>query len=172
VPEGNAVIILGAGGAATAIAFRLAQEGLRQMKILSRSTDQGRRLCCELNEKLNFAAEYGSLDRGELENMGGQYSLVINTTPVGMNAGHLEEMPLFHPEWAEPGTIFYDLIYNPLETAWLKKARQLGRKTVSGLGMLVYQGAESFRIWTGCEMPINYVISKLSDYFNKNGSTC
>jgi shikimate dehydrogenase len=79
--------------------------------------------------------------------------LLVNATPVGMkNDAAAAESPI-EDEFIPAGGIVFDLVYNPPETPLLKAAKECGATPVSGLGMLVYQGAESFRIWTGQDAP-------------------
>ena len=67
-----------------------------------------------------------------------------------------ETLPL-DPDCLRAGQVVVDIVYRPLETPFLRAARGRGAKTVGGLGMLVFQGAENFRIWTGCELPVEKV---------------
>ena len=78
--------------------------------------------------------------------------IVVNATPVGMHPKVDES--LIDERWIQPDHVIFDIVYNPLETRLLREARSAGAKTVSGLKMLVYQGAASFRIWFGHEPPM------------------
>ena len=75
--------------------------------------------------------------------------VVVNTTSVGMHP-HVEVDAPVNPEIISSDSIVIDLIYNPVETRLLRESRIRGARTMNGLPMLVHQGAESFRIWTGC----------------------
>lgn len=83
-------------------------------------------------------------------------SLFINGTSVGMapntNQSIITDLSLFHPELTVA-----DVIYNPRETRLLKEAKQVGCRTYNGMYMLLYQGAEGFKLWTGQEMPIEHI---------------
>jgi shikimate dehydrogenase len=86
--------------------------------------------------------------------------LLINATPIGMR----ESDPcLIKEEQMHKGLFVYDLIYNPAETKLLKIAREKGLKTSNGLGMLLYQGARSFEIWTGMSAPVEIMRRNLRE---------
>ena len=76
----------------------------------------------------------------------GNFDIVINSTALGMKQD--DPIPL-NPEWLNSKMIVMDLIYCPLETEFLKGARQVGCRIINGIGMLLYQGAAAFEIWTG-----------------------
>ena len=86
--------------------------------------------------------------------------ILINATPVGMKEG---EPCLVKGDWLHQDLLVYDLIYNPKETALLNLAREKGAKTANGLGMLLYQGAASFQIWTCREAPIEVMRRALTE---------
>lgn len=162
-PRGESAIILGTGGAAAAIAYRLVQEGISRLLILTRSESKGVELADAIHGKMGFRPETASFNYPELARLARRFTLVINATPLGMLSHNGEAEPPFAPEWIAPDGICCDLIYNPLETAWLRRAKIQGRRTLSGLGMLVHQGAESFKIWTGQEMPTADVRESLTE---------
>ena len=154
-PNGNAAIILGTGGAAAAVAFRLAQEGLSKMLILGRSQEKIEQLVEKIKAKTGYLPESGRFDESDLSSRVKKFSLVINTTPLGMKSYAGGSMPSLSPSWTAPDALLCDLVYNPLYTQWLKEAKALGRRTLTGIGMLIYQGAEAFRIWTSEDAPVD-----------------
>ena len=85
--------------------------------------------------------------------------LVVNCTPVGTRGSESEGKSPLDAALLPPGGVVFDLVYNPPETALLKAAKERGATPVSGLGMLVYQAAESFRIWTGQQAPVEQMLS-------------
>ncbi len=139
------VLILGAGGAARAIAFYLDSEG-SILTIANRNVERARRLASALHN-----AEPIGMD--ELERIK-DADILINATPVGMYPHEdetLVDAGLMHSE-----LVVFDIVYNPLETRLLKEAKKAGVRTlIGGLKMLLYQGAASFRIWTGMEPPLS-----------------
>jgi shikimate dehydrogenase len=143
--EGKKVLMVGAGGAARAIAFALAE---RDAKIIISNRTESRGL--KLAEDVRKAGDcifypYSKLE--ELENM----DLIINATPLGMK-GFESKLPI--PEKLVKNVVVFDTVYNPIETPLIALARKRGCKVVYGIDMLVHQGAKAFRIWTGVEPPV------------------
>ncbi|WP_457612487.1 shikimate dehydrogenase [Methanocaldococcus sp.] len=137
------ILILGAGGAARAVAFELAKNNY--IIIANRTVEKAKKLAEEIKEKLNAEVEYSDLNPN-LEGV----NIVINATSVGMYP-NVNVKPLLTAEQLKDVEAVMDLIYNPLETVLLKEAKKAGVKAINGLGMLIYQGAEAFKIWTGVE---------------------
>lgn len=140
-PRGKTCLILGAGGAARAVGVALREKGV-QVSVANRSADRGEALARLLDCPFYPLAEIREIET----------DLMIQTTPVGMYP-HVDHCPV-SDEVFRDGMLVMDIVYNPLETVFLKRARQKGCRTVNGLPMLVHQGAEQFRLWTGREPPI------------------
>ena len=139
--KGKTVLVLGAGGAARAVAWGLAARGRSRVVIANRSRERGEKLAAELR------AEFRPLDAlGDLA-----YDAVVNTTPQGMHPD-VDATPL-PAELIRPGSVVFDTIYNPLETRLLREAKERGARTVDGLGMFVAQGARQVELWTGRVAP-------------------
>jgi shikimate dehydrogenase len=151
--KGKTLLVLGTGGAARAVAMALAFKGAERIIICNRTEQKARDLSRDINEKVRPCSEVIPMAPWEIKNAAGQADVVINTTSVGM---HPEEdrMPL-DGEAIPEGIVVCDIIYNPDKTKLLRVAESKGCKIVSGLGMLVYQGAEAFRLWTGTEPPVD-----------------
>ena len=151
-PAGRRALLLGAGGAARAAAYALAQAGCA-VAIHNRTTNRAAKLVHHLQD-LDLCAPVAwvpgkaALDQLDLA----RFDLLVNATSVGMWP-RAEDTP-WARELAMPShwTVF-DLVYNPLETRLLWQARQAGANTIDGLGMLVWQGALAFALWTGQEPP-------------------
>jgi shikimate dehydrogenase len=147
---GKKVLLLGAGGAAKAIAFSLAKE-VAELCILNRDGVKARELASALEP-------FGKQIVGkELSSTGIQEELqetdvLVNATSVGMTPNASES--LVKREWLKPDLCVMDIVYNPIETNLVRDARATGAKVVSGVEMLLYQGAASFEIWTGCPAPV------------------
>ncbi|CAB3289426.1 Shikimate dehydrogenase (NADP(+)) [Methanocaldococcus lauensis] len=141
------ILILGAGGAARAVAFELAKDN--NIIIANRTVEKAEKLAKEIAEKLNkkFGEE---VKFSSLNNDFSDVDIIINATPVGMYP-NVDVEPLIKADQIKPDMVVMDLIYNPLETTLLKEAKKVGAKTINGLGMLIYQGAVAFKIWTGVE---------------------
>ena len=144
--SGKNVLILGAGGAAKAIAFYLDAEGAKVM-LANRTKERA----AQLASKLSNAVGVG-LDAG-LKRHISDSDILINATSIGMHPR--EDATLVTADMLHPDLVVFDAVYNPLETKLLKEAKRAGvKKVVTGVKMLVYQGAASFKIWTKEEPPI------------------
>ena len=134
--------IIGNGGAARACIYALKKEGA-QITIFARDTEKARDLSTEFEvECLEF--KKGKTDFSDID-------ILINTTPLGMK-GSLENQSPAATEETKNLHLAYDLVYNPIETRFLREAETANVKTINGLEMLVSQGIKQFKIWTGLEM--------------------
>jgi len=149
-PGGRRVVLLGAGGAAKAVAFSLFKAGIRSLTIYNRGLERAQKLAAELQKPLP-GREVQALPWQERLSGLPSCELVINATPLG--TGEDASSPL--PARLIPGGVLaYDLVYNPPETPFLKEAMKAGARSLGGLPMLVYQGAASFELWTGRSAPL------------------
>ncbi|HIQ32385.1 MAG TPA: shikimate dehydrogenase [Methanothermococcus okinawensis] len=139
--KGRDILVIGAGGAARAVAFEMAKDN--KVTIVNRTPEKAKLLAEEISRKLNREVGYGDLNVDV-----GRYEIVIHATPVGMYP-HVDVKPVIDVERIHSGMVVMDLIYNPRETVLLREAKKRGAKTINGIGMLVYQGALAFEIWTG-----------------------
>ncbi len=157
------VIILGAGGAARAISFQILMDGAESLVIANRTLKNASQLQEDLVEKLN--ADVKSIDLGKkLENELSDADILINTTPIGMYP-NVDQEPLVKADVMHENLIVKDCVYNPLQTGLIKEAEKCNAKVVSGLKMLIYQGIEAFRIWTGVTPPVEIFENALEDQF-------
>jgi len=148
--EGSTVVVAGAGGAARAVAFQLAADGA-EITIINRTEERA----VELARDVSAAALPGKISGtglSGLKELLKDADILINTTTLGMRP-NIDTTIATAEELHSDLTVF-DIVYNPLETRLLKEARAAGAKTVSGVLMLVYQGAEAFKLWTGVEPPV------------------
>lgn len=146
-------VILGAGGSARAAAFALASTSW-EVQVLARREEQAAGLVESLARagSIGNRLASGTLDRANLERWSDGCRLLVNTTPLGMHPAvdgcpWPEDLPL------PAAAAVYDLIYNPIETTLLRRARAAGLRTRNGAGMLVAQAALSFQHWTGSPAP-------------------
>ncbi len=145
-PKGKRVIILGAGGAARAISFALAENGAH-LTILNRTYDTAHSLAGHLRQKYTDQIQALPLNSENLARMMKGGYLLVNTTSVGMSPN--TEDILVEPGLLTRDLIICDIIYHPLKTRLLKEAQRVGAKTIGGLDMLVRQGVLTFEKWTG-----------------------
>ncbi|MGD6806731.1 MAG: shikimate dehydrogenase [Candidatus Bathyarchaeia archaeon] len=149
--KGRKVLLLGAGGAARAIAYSMAKEG-DELAVLNRTAKQAQALAKLLEKSANKKIAYGSLSPSDIEKNLQDSDIIINATSVGMKP-HPDESPI-PAKLLRPDLSVMDIVYNPLETKLVKEAKAAGAKVVSGVEMLIYQGAASFEIWTGKSAPV------------------
>jgi len=145
------ILILGSGGAARAVSFLLAMNGVKDITILDLNVDMIDALEKDLEKKTSADVKVGPFEM--IPEVIKHMDIVINCTPIGMK-GDNEKKTLIPKILLKPNLIIMDIVYNPRETLLLKQARELGCKTVEGIGMLLHQGAEAFELWTGEKAPI------------------
>ncbi|MBI4762625.1 MAG: shikimate dehydrogenase [Chloroflexota bacterium] len=146
----KSAIVLGAGGSARAVVHALLNDGWN-VTLAARRIEQAEQLAGSFaNYQLQittFDLRPSTFDLRPLT-----FDLIVNTTPLGMTP-NIETSPLPETATFRPGTIVYDLVYNPRETKLVRQAKAQGCRAVSGLGMLIEQAALSFQIWTGYNPP-------------------
>jgi len=157
---GKKMTICGAGGAATAICIQAALDGVKEISIFNRKDEfykNSQRTVAIINEKTQCRATlYDLEDDAMLRLQILESAIFTNATGVGMKP--LQEQSLItDPTMLRPDLIVADTVYVPSETRLLKLAREQGCITVNGLGMMLWQGAAAFEIWTGKEMPVDYI---------------
>jgi len=157
--EDKNILIIGAGGASRAVAFELAKNN--NITIINRTVEKARALSEEISEKLNKTICYNNLNIDIKE-----FDIIIHTTPIGMYP-NINTQPLIDTKDINENMVVMDLIYNPKETVLLKEAKKQGAKTINGLGMLVYQGAISFEIWTGIKPDVRIMKRALMEVLNQ-----
>ncbi|MFQ6054217.1 MAG: shikimate dehydrogenase, partial [Candidatus Bathyarchaeia archaeon] len=156
--DGKRVVLLGAGGAARAVAYRIAREA-EAVTILNRTPHRAVELAASLKEKIGSRGveiSAAALDETHLRRALRGADILINATPVGMHpdaGGTPVPRQLLHGRL----TVF-DLVYNPPRTRLLEEAEEAGAETLGGVEMLVYQGAEAFELWTGRRAPVDLML--------------
>ena len=146
-PEGLRVALIGGGGAARAVAWALAAAGAADVAVINRTGSKAEAAA----SIANAASRSGRPGRvGAMEDIAAA-DLVVNATSVGM--GSDISMPC-DPKLLRPGQVAVDLVYEPLETAWLAALREQGVEAHNGLSMLAYQAAAAFELWTGIDAPV------------------
>lgn len=155
--------LLGAGGAASSIAIQAALDGAPVLHIVNRrgrSWENAQRLAAQINENTSCKADVIDFaDEDTLKQALAESTLLTNATSIGM-APNADASPIADPSWMHPGLLVSDIIYNPRETRLMQDAKEQGCRTCNGLYMLLYQGAAAFKIWTGCDMPVEEIRKK------------
>jgi len=158
------VVIAGAGGASRAISFYIAKYGAENLTILNRSVEKARNLAGDVTNS-GLIGDVKSDSISQINSYLDDCDILINTTPIGMHP-HIDDEPIANSDSMHEGLVVFDAVYNPNETVLLKEAIGAGAKPVYGIKMLLYQGAESFKIWTGRDAPIDVMEKALRENLN------
>lgn len=166
---GKKMTIVGAGGAATAIEVQAALDGVKEMSIFNIKDSFWDRAVEKVNlikEKTSCKAElYDLADIDKLKAEIADSYLFANATGMGMKPlegqTYIPDKSFFRPD-----LIVTDVVYAPRETAMLKMAKEVGCKTMNGLGMMLFQGAAAFKMWTGKDMPIEHMKEVLDIHYD------
>lgn len=159
--EGKKIVLLGGGGAASAIAIQAALEGAAEIAVFNLRdafwprVEQGMKAIAQaapgcaisLRDLEDRAALKAAIDRCDI---------LSNATRVGM-APYEDQSNITDGSWYRPDLVVTDVVYAPPETKMLREARAAGCRTCDGLGMLLCQGAEAFRLYSGLEMPVEEI---------------
>lgn len=151
--KGKNVVIAGAGGASRAISFYIAKYGADTMTILNRNPLKAQNLASDVSNS-GLIGEVKSDSISEINAYLADADILIDTTPVGMHP-NVDDEPIATSQNMHEDLVVFDAVYNPNETVLLKEAIKAGAKPVYGIKMLLYQGAESFKIWTGHDAPVD-----------------
>lgn len=164
---GKKMTLLGAGGAATSILVQAALDGLSEISVFSIHDEfypRAEKTVAALNERTSCKVRlYDFEDESILRREIADSFILTNGTSVGM-APHTDRSIITDPSIFHKDLVVSDVIYNPEETLLLKLAKEAGCATFNGLYMLLYQGAEAFRLWTGQDMPVDIIKEK---YFRR-----
>jgi len=157
-PNGKRALLLGAGGAARAAAYALAQEGVAHITIANRTLSRAVSLGDEIRPILSDVVAI-SADGPDLLDAAASADIIVNSTSMGMRHSEAEGQSLLHSKQIPASAAVYDMVYNPSVTPLLSEARQAGATVVGGLSMLIHQGAAAFHKWTGKEAPIDIMMA-------------
>lgn len=158
------VALIGAGGAARAIAVKIALQGASKIYILNRTISKAANIAEVVNNNIKCVAEYYQFDKYS-ENILKQCDVIINTTSLGMYPD-VDISPVEDTFQFSSHQIVYDVIYNPSRTKFLFAAENRGCKTINGFGMLIYQGIYAYEIWTGLKLPDDLVNNLFNSFRN------
>ncbi len=150
-PERRRVLIVGCGGAGRALAFTCARDGALEIGLADKIASKARVLACEIADRLPDAVAQVNVLSGDPEvwaRYGRDCDLLLHCTSAGLHAG--DESPIPGEAFHE-GQLLYDLVYTARVTPTMRVAQAAGADTLNGIGMLMHQGAEAFRIWTGLD---------------------
>ena len=162
-PSGADATLIGAGGAARAAAFALADSGVRTLTIANRTPERADALASEIAAARGISARGIGLDSPQFPAACANAALIVNSSSVGMQGGPAPSASPVPPGAIGRGCVVYDMVYNPLETPLLAQAEAAGAQTVGGLPMLVHQGAAAWSLWTGKEAPVDVMLQAAKD---------
>jgi len=162
---GGTMTIIGAGGAASAICAQAALDGVEKIHIFARPTSRfwtrTEQLADRIRNSTNCSVSlHEHPNEQQLRASIAESTIFVNGTPVGM-ASNAKACIISDASYLHPELIVADLIYNPKETKLLAMAKSIGCPTLNGLPMLLCQGAEAFRLWTGEQMPVDRIQEKI-----------
>lgn len=165
--SGSEVTIVGAGGAARAALYSLIRHfKVERINLINRTEQKAEGLKDYFSAKMLYnSIKTYDLTPPDLTDVFNRSKLIINTTSIGMTPEE-DDTPTSIPESFHKEQIVFDVVYNPLETTLLKIAREKGAITLNGLRMFVEQGAKSFELWTGQEMPKTKIYKTLESYLS------
>jgi shikimate dehydrogenase len=159
-PAGRNVVILGAGGAARAIAVEVGLAGAAKITIVNRSPERGQELAALISDKLKVLGQFVRWE-GAYE-VPPETEVLINATSIGLGDEDVR-LPLV-VKTLEPDMVVADVIFNPRDTRLLREARERGCQTIDGLGMLVNQAVIGFKIWTGVDPSADVMRDALEEF--------
>lgn len=158
------VIVAGAGGASRAISCYLAKYSADSITILNRNVERAEKLAGDISDS-GLIDDIKSDSISAINNYLGDADILVDTTPIGMHP-HIDDEPIATFDNMHEDLVVFDAVYNPNETVLIKEAIKAGVKPVYGIKMLLYQGAESFKIWTGQDAPIDVMENALRQTLN------
>ncbi len=160
--SGKKIAIIGSGGAARAVAYQASKENADSVYILSRNEVKGISIL-EMAERISVSCKgfYIPLNSPECKEIFEGVDILVNASPIGMYP-NVDDIPPIDLDRLPNDAIVCDLVYNPPMTELLKAAAARRLKGMNGLGMLLHQGAISFRIWTGIYPPIDVMREALA----------
>lgn len=160
--RGKKITIVGCGGAGKAIQIQAALDGARELAIFNRSVIRGQEMADLINNQTSTKATFYPLGDDEvLKEQLATSDLLINATNIGMgelkDQSFIKDSSVLHQD-----LMVCDIIYNPFKTKLLQQAEERGCRIMNGVGMIIYQGAEAFKLWTHHDMPIDEIKKALN----------
>lgn len=158
------VVVAGAGGASRAISFYLAKYGAESITLLNRNVEKAQNLANDISAS-DLIGDVKADSVSAISSYLDSTDILVDTTPIGMHP-NINDKPVAVAEDMHEDMVVFDAVYNPNDTVLIKEAIKAGSKPVYGIKMLLYQGAESFKIWTGMDAPVDVMEKALKDTLN------
>jgi shikimate dehydrogenase len=160
------VFIFGAGGVARAITAQLVIKGVKVIYLTNRNRDRAIELAKRLDCLKKTDIRVVQWEPEKWRKVIGECCLIVNCTPLGMNnKGNLAQIVPWQA--IRNDALIYETIYEPFETTFVKKAEQLGLKSIGGVSLFIHQACDSLKIWTGKQPPIGVIRLAIEDYIKK-----
>ncbi len=153
--KGKTALVFGAGGAARAVLYGLAKEGVSEIFVVNRHPERAKKLVRDFEGQFSKTTFHVCPFTGAVKDLIAEADLVVNATSVGLKQKDRLCDPSWIPSAGKTPKLFFDLIYHPVKTGFLLMAARKGHRILGGAGMLLFQGAEAFRLWTGKKPPVN-----------------
>lgn len=167
--NGRSILMLGAGGAAKALVFAAAEGAAGKIIIANRTEGKAESLKGQVQKHFpSVKVEATGMGYDDLREVSNKVDMIINTTSLGLKKGDPSPMPR---EFLHRDLFVCDLIYNPPDTELVRYAKDLCRGYMNGLGMLLHQGAASFKLWTDIEPPVHIMRQALQDALQQRPSS-
>ena len=149
------IVCIGAGGAATAVEVEVALQGARALSIFNRTVEKAEANVAKIKAAVPDCdvKAFPIADKDALREEIAGADILINATSIGM-APNVEDTPIEDAGVFHPGLVVADAVYNPMETRLIREAKEAGCQVVTGDGMLLWQGAVGYELWTGAKFPI------------------
>lgn len=163
-PHGKRIVLLGAGGAARAIAAECALAGAKEIVVVNRDEGRGQSIVKMVSENSDTNASY--LSWSAKMKMPEGVDIVVNATPVGLHP-NVNDCPDIDFDTISSNMTVCDVVFNPVMSEFLKRSSAKGAKIITGIGMLVQQGALNFTLWTGKEAPVQVMYDTLAKEFGE-----
>ena len=163
LPEGKKITVLGAGGAARAIAVECALAGAGRIIVINRNRERGEELAALINTRTKTRAEY--LGWSQSLGIPLDTQILVQATSIGLYP-NVDKKPDIDYNTITKEMVASDVVFNPVMPLFLKEAQKKDAKIITGLGMLVYQGALNFKLWTGEEAPVKIMYEALLKEFS------
>lgn len=153
------ILVIGAGGAALGVCYKLAEYGANSITVTSRTQEK-------VNNILKMVKKYSNTDVYDKVDINKEYDIIINATPLGMHP-NIDKNPCTFMNLISEKTICCDLIYNPAKTLFLEEAEKKGAKIINGLGMLIMQGILGFELFNDINIDHKKYYNELSELFKE-----
>lgn len=160
--NGTRLCLLGAGGAARSIGVECALAGAAKISVINRNAPRGESLAQAICD--NTPADASFILWDGVARIPEDTDILVNATSVGLHP-HGNDCPDVDFETIHPEMVVCDVVFNPVNTAFLMRAAERGARTIDGLGMLVNQGCINYELWTGMKAPREVMYKKLKSEF-------